>query len=171
MSVAATRHVRPAQPTDVPRLQELGVLGWETTYGEIVAAHNCQLYLSGSFWSLDTLDRVVRDLHSLTLVSEEPDKTVSGFLTVEPIAEDRVELTRFYVDPNVRRGGIGSALFSSALDWSRVSGAHAMLANVFADNAIGRAFYERVGFRLTSLDPNYIIGDQTVGDAWYELTL
>jgi ribosomal protein S18 acetylase RimI-like enzyme len=167
---SATRRIRPARPEDVPRLRELGVIGWETTYASFVAAHNRARYLAGPFWSLETLNRIVRDPACLTLVSEEPDGTIGGFLNIEPVEDQRVELTRFYVDPEIRRGGAGSALFNAALTWSRERSARSMLVNVFADNTIGRAFYERAGFQLTSLDP-YVIGDQTVGDAWYELLL
>ena len=163
-------NIRQSAAVDVPRLKELGVAGWETTYAEFVRPENRALYLDGAFWSLAQLERIVRDPASLALVADDGTGLVSGFLTVEPIPDNRVELTRFYVDPTLRRSGIGSALFSAALDQSRTTGARSMLVNVFADNLVGRSFYERAGFQLTSLEPT-IVGDQAVGDAWYELDL
>lgn len=162
--------IRPATTVDVPRLKELGIAGWETTYAEFVRPENRAIYLDGAFWSLEQLERIVSDPASLALVADDGNGHVSGFLTVEPIPDNRVELTRFYVDPTLRRSGIGSALFSAALDQLRTTGARSMLVNVFADNHVGRSFYERAGFRLTSLEPT-IVGDQVVGDAWYELDL
>jgi ribosomal protein S18 acetylase RimI-like enzyme len=161
--------IRPAQLADVPRLKELGVLGWETTYGHIVRPENRARYLAGGFWSHDTLSGVVSNPACLTLAAATDD-SVLGFLTVEPAQPGSVELTRFYVDPTLRRSGIGSALFGAALDWSRAQAARSMIVNVFADNTVGCAFYERAGFRLTRLCPT-TVGDQIVRDAWYELEL
>lgn len=166
--------IRNARIADVPRLKELGVLGWEATYAHIVRAENRALYLAGPFWSHETLQRIVTDPNCLTSVATDRlSGAVIGFLTVEPVAprhSEIVELTRFYVDPARGRSGIGTALFDIARSWSRHQGAGEMIVNVFADNAIGCAFYERAGFRLTRLCP-FTVGDQTVRDAWYALDL
>lgn len=159
--------LRSATDDDVPRLKELGVLGWETTYQGFVSPENRAAYLAGPFWSNERLTAIVNDPASLTLVAEDTAGWISGFLTIEPVEEGVVELTRLYVDPNARGSGVGAVLFEAGLDWSRDHGARSMLVNVFADNHGGRRFYERAGFTLTRLEP-YAIGDQVVGDAWYE---
>jgi ribosomal protein S18 acetylase RimI-like enzyme len=161
--------IRRAILADVPRLKDLGVLGWETTYAHIVRPENRSKYLAGPFWSHATLSSVVSNPDCLTLVAAT-DGAALGFLTVEPVEPDIVELTRFYVDPGQRRSGIGSALFAAALEWSRDRSARSMIVNVFADNTVGCAFYERAGFRLSRLCP-FTVGDQVVRDAWYELNL
>lgn len=159
--------LRRGTPDDVPRLKELGVLGWETTY-PFISPENRSGYLASEFWSLDRLRSIVSDPACLTLVAERAGGAAAGFLTIEPVGDAVVELTRFYVDSSARGSGIGHTLFTAGLDWSRENGASSMLVNVFADNDGGRRFYERAGFVLTRLEP-YTIGDQIVGDAWYEL--
>jgi ribosomal-protein-alanine N-acetyltransferase len=159
--------LRPATPEDVPRLKDLGVLGWETTYQSFISAENRASYLAGPFWSLDRLASIVADPASLTLVAADSTEVVVGFLTIETVNGDAIELTRFYVDSTLRGSGLGSILFDSGLAWARERGARTMLVNVFASNHGGRRFYERAGFTLTRLEP-YAIGDQIVGDAWYE---
>ncbi len=159
--------LRRATLSDVPRLKELGVLGWETTYHAFVSPENRASYLAGPFWSLDRLRDIVRDPHSLSLVAVDDGESVGGFLTIEPAEDGVVELTRFYVDPSSRGRGIGAALFEAGLNWSHDHGVRSMLVNVFADNHGGRRFYERAGFTLIRLEP-FTIGDQIVGDAWYE---
>jgi GNAT superfamily N-acetyltransferase len=161
--------IRVARRADVPRLRELGALGWETTYQEIVRPENRAAYLAGDFWSETTLSRVVSDPACLALVASS-EVSLDGFLTAEPAGGATIELTRFYVDSIRRRTGIGAALFEHALAWARGRGARTMTVNVFADNTIGCAFYERAGFRRTRLCPT-IVGDQTVRDAWYALEL
>jgi GNAT superfamily N-acetyltransferase len=167
MSADRAPQLRQATLDDVPRLKELGVLGWETTYHEFVSAENRAGYLAGPFWSLERLREIVSDPASLTLVAEDANGRVGGFLTTEPLEDSVVELTRLYVDPASRGSGMGAALVEASLAWSRDHGARSMLVNVFADNHGGRRFYERSGFTLTRLEP-YTIGDQIVGDAWYE---
>ena len=162
-------NIRPARIDDVPRLRELGMVGWETTYADFVLPHNRQAYLEGHFWSTTRLSAIVGDADALALVAEL-DGHVVGFLTLEPTEDRQVELTRLYVDPEARRGGIGKQLLNQARDAARDSGATEMLVNVFADNQIGRAFYERESFRLLRLEPTQV-GDQQVGDAWYVLAL
>lgn len=157
--------VRAARADEAGRLRELGVTGWETTYAAFVLPHNRRAYLAGPFWSADRLATIITDPRCLALVAAAGD-TVVGFLTVEPAGQGEVELTRLYVDPEQRRGGVGQQLLGNALDFAQRSGARSMLVNVFADNAIGRAFYEREGFRLLRLEPTRV-GDQEVGDAWY----
>jgi ribosomal protein S18 acetylase RimI-like enzyme len=169
VSQPARISVRVARPDDAPRLKELGALGWETTYTDFVSPANRAHYLAGAFWSLDRLRVVIADPACAAFVAERAG-AVSGFATFEPHDAGRVELTRFYVDPDTRRSGAGRALFDAGLAWARNVGARAMLVNVFADNAIGRAFYEKVGFKLTELAPT-VVGDQTVDDAWYTLEL
>jgi len=158
--------IREARADEAERLRELGVTGWETTYAGFVLPHNRRAYLAGPFWAVEQLATIIDDPACLTLVAES-NGVVAGFLSVEPAAPDQVELTRFYVDPEHRRGGIGRRLLAAALDAARHSGACSMLVNVFADNTVGRAFYEREGFRLLRLEPT-LVGDQEVGDAWYE---
>lgn len=158
---------RPATLDDVPRLRELGVLGWETTYHAFISAENRAGYLAGPFWSLGRLSAIVDDPGSLALIAEGPTGSIDGSLTIEPVDDDAVELTRLYVDPYRRGGAIGASLVAAGLAWSRERGARSMLVNVFAANHGGRRFYERAGFTLTRLEP-YAIGDRIVGDAWYE---
>jgi ribosomal protein S18 acetylase RimI-like enzyme len=162
--------LRRATLNDVPRLKELGVLGWETTYHEYVSAENRARYLSSPFWSLERLRSIVANAGLLALVAEAADGEVAGFMTVEPAGDATVELTRLYVDPASRGSGIGALLFEAGVEWSREQGARWMLVNVFADNDGGRRFYERAGCVLTRLEPT-AVGDQVVGDAWYELDI
>ena len=117
----------------------------------------------------ERLEAIAADPECLALVAEV-DGAVAGFLTVEPAGPGRVELTRLYVDPERRRGGVGRLLLDAAIDVARRAGARSILVNVFADNAVGRGFYEREGFRLLRLEPTRV-GDQEVGDAWYERAL
>lgn len=165
----STWQLRPARPTDAPRLNELGRLGWETTY-PWVTPENRVAYLSGAFWSLDRLVALTHDANALMVVAADSTDHPVGFASVEPTEDDAAELTRLYVDPTARSGGIGALLFAAAREWAEARGAHCLRINVFADNHGGRRFYERQGAVLTELCP-FTLNEQVLDDAWYELPL
>ncbi len=169
---APTPAIRNARVADVPRLRQLGILGWETTYTDFIRPENRAAYLSGPFWSAATLSRVVVDDGDISLVAEDATDGVVGFLTVEPYGPNpqRLELTRFYVHPDWRRSGIGSTLLAAALERVDRTQVHSVMVNVFARNWVGRGFYERAGFRLVEII-SVTVGDQVGEDAWYELLL
>jgi ribosomal protein S18 acetylase RimI-like enzyme len=161
--------IRAGRVADAPRLRELGVIGWETTYPGFVRPENRGAYLAGPFWSLERLLAVIEASDCVTLVAEI-EGGVAGFLTLEPHPSGDIELTRFYVDPDERGRGIGGALWQRALAHLRTSGTRAILVNVFGDNRDGRRFYERLGFELIE-ETTTIVGDQTVYDVWYRLNI
>lgn len=167
--VASHWTLRPARADDAPRLNELGRLGWETTY-PWVHPHNREIYLSGAFWSLSRLEALATDADALLVAATDASDRAIGFASVELTDDRATELTRLYVDPQLRSGGVGAALFAAARDWSTERRARCMRINVFADNHRGRRFYERNGAVLTELCP-FTLNDQVLDDAWYELPL
>jgi ribosomal protein S18 acetylase RimI-like enzyme len=63
-------------------------------------------------------------------------------------AEDPTAIvTRLIVEPAVRRQGLGSALLTQALDWSRLMGARGTNISVAADNHQALRFYRAHGFQ------------------------
>jgi ribosomal protein S18 acetylase RimI-like enzyme len=112
---------------------------------------------------------VLGDQSAINLVAERDGKVI-GFITTERLEDGRYEVTRFYVDPDVRSRGIGGRLLSTVLEQLRDSGADEVLVNVFGDNHAGRRFYERHGFELIE-DTYYTIGDQVLSDVWYAMRI
>ena len=55
--------------------------------------------------------------------------------------------------PEARGGGIGRALMQALEDHARSFGAHQMIAGVSGENPEGRAFHERLGYRLIATVP------------------
>jgi GNAT superfamily N-acetyltransferase len=61
-------------------------------------------------------------------------------------ADDAGEIAAIYVDPEHWRSGVGSALLDASLDVARSTGYREVTLWVLASNALGRRFYERLGF-------------------------
>jgi ribosomal protein S18 acetylase RimI-like enzyme len=165
MSVNETVQLRQAGRFDAERLKEIGVRGWETTYAEYVHEHNRRAYLDSDFWSIERLRDVLDDPYAINLAAEQVGVVV-GFITTERLQDDRYEVTRLYVDPEIRSTGIGGRMLRSAFDELRDCGVSEVLVNVFGDNHAGRRFYERHGFELIE-DTWCMVGDQRLSDVWY----
>jgi L-amino acid N-acyltransferase len=52
-----------------------------------------------------------------------------------------------YVDPAVRRQGIGSALVQSVLEEARAQDLHVVMAGITSDNGVSLRLHERLGFK------------------------
>ncbi len=52
-----------------------------------------------------------------------------------------------HVSPHASRQGVGSGLFRATLDAAKASGLAKIDASIGADNALGLAYYEAMGFR------------------------
>src|SRR5688500_15902022 len=84
----STKHfIRSAEDADVVHLQELGRLGWETTYSGFIRPENRATYLAGAFWSVAQLREVIADPACLALVAEGAEGRVDGFATYEPMPD------------------------------------------------------------------------------------
>jgi L-amino acid N-acyltransferase YncA len=81
----------------------------------------------------------------------EIDGVVAGFASFGPFrAWEGYRFTvehSIYVDPARHRQGIGRALLVALIDRARLSGKHAMMAGIAAENAGSIALHRALGFR------------------------
>lgn len=169
MTCYETTEIRRAIRADVERLKEIGIRGWDTTYAGYVHEHNRRAYLNGAFWSIERLRTVLEDPASINLVAVQRGNVI-GFITTERLEDGRYEVTRLYVDPEIRSRGIGGRLLQDVLDALSTRGVSEVLVNAFGDNHAGRRFYERHGFELIE-DTWTTVGDQTLSDVWYAMRM
>jgi ribosomal protein S18 acetylase RimI-like enzyme len=161
--------IRRAVPDDAGVMKDIGVRGWETTYTAFIKPENRRLYLNGDFWSIERLRSVLSDPSAINLAAGRGGQMI-GFITTERLDDGQYEVTRLYVDPEVRSHGVGSRMLTSVFEELRTLGVDEVLVNVFGDNHAGRRFYERHGFELTE-DTFDTIGDQVLSDVWYAVSL
>ena len=74
---------------------------------------------------------------------EDGDVRIAGFLSL-----DGSELEHLYIDPGLRRRGIGSLLLAEAKE----AGPDGLTLYTFQRNTGARAFYERHGFTAVAFD-------------------
>ena len=87
-------------------------------------------------------------------VAERADGSLSGFVEAgtRPYADGCDTspvgyLEAWYVDPDVRRQGVGRALIAAAEAWARGRGYHEMASDARLDNTVSHAAHRRAGYQ------------------------
>jgi aminoglycoside 6'-N-acetyltransferase I len=85
--------------------------------------------------------------------AERDDGTIAGFVEVgsRPYADGCDSspvgyIEAWYVDPDVRRAGVGRALLAAAEDWARERGYTEMASDALLDNHVSHRAHERAGY-------------------------
>lgn len=136
--------VRPARPSDQPRLVEIA------SHSVTAAQWNQAEYLK--LFSLDALDAHPQveagtgsQLQSRTALVVEQDGNVVGFIVGRQV-EDEWEIENIAVTGAARRRGLGSRLVGELLDLARSQGGKSVFLEVRESNGAARSLYEKWAF-------------------------
>jgi aminoglycoside 6'-N-acetyltransferase I len=95
----------------------------------------------------------VRNPHAAVLIAVRDDGSPCGFVEVgeRSFAEGcetspAAYIEAWYVDPNVRRQGIGRALLAAAEDWARAEGHSEIGSDALLDNLVSHEAHRRSGY-------------------------
>lgn len=129
--------IRPAIPTDVPKLADLTTqLGYPTTPEEAAAR------LAG----------LAARPEDAVLVAEEDGEAV-GWIHVSALCslemDPCAQIQGLVVDESRRGGGIGAALVEAAAEWAAGHGFRTLRVRSNVVRTRTHAFYERLGFART----------------------
>ena len=87
--------------------------------------------------------------HGLLLVAEADSDPVGMMFGRLDDAGEVLDVGAMWVDPELRRKGIGRGLLDAALDWARAAGASKAELWVTAGNDAAKQLYETAAFALT----------------------
>lgn len=73
-----------------------------------------------------------------------------GLISAQHENPGSVYLYSLWLDPVARGRGLARALVEAAVDWARGQRARTVTLRVAADNAVARAVYQGLGFRVTA---------------------
>jgi ribosomal protein S18 acetylase RimI-like enzyme len=159
--------VRRAGVQDAAAIALVNVRSWQAAYRGLVSDSVLDA-LSVEEREVRWRERLERDEGtSFTLVAEH-DAAVAGFCTVSvPSGDDdagelTAEVGAIYVEPDLRREGLGSTLLTAALDRLRADGWREATLWVFAENDVAREFYGRFGFAPDRAEKTHERTGQTV---------
>lgn len=110
-----------------------------------------------------TYGAVVASTIPLAPVLRFVDRTgqVCGTFSLRRIGDERMHLSRFGIDPALRRRGLGKFMLGTASDLARTDGATLFTLVVYEHNAPARRLYESCGFvpshEQHKLDPDQVL--------------
>ena len=132
--------IRPVEPTDSTAWERMRQALWPSAEGEHAA--EIAAFFNGN-----------RSDPAEVLMAFDEAGTAIGFveLSIRSYAEgcesDRVAyLEGWYVDPGMRRRGIGSALVRAAEEWGRSQGCTEMASDTEIENATSALAHRSLGF-------------------------
>ena len=137
-------HVRPARPSDQPRLVEIA------SHSVTAAQWNQAEYLK--LFSIDEPNiqsqsdtQAKAQSQSRTALVVEQDANVVGFIVGRQL-DDEWEIENIAVTGTARRHGLGSRLVGELLNLVRSHGGKSVLLEVRESNGAARSLYEKWGF-------------------------
>lgn len=139
-------HITLAEPTDAPGIRRVARTAWHEAYDPIIGPESVDTMID-EWYTVDRLEDAIADDRSVLYVARG-DSELVGFAEGLPTEDGPAEtvLARIYVDPSQWGNGIGRALFERVASSLRTDGYKDIWLGVMAENDVGRAFYESLGF-------------------------
>jgi ribosomal protein S18 acetylase RimI-like enzyme len=141
--------IRLAVKTDVPRMAEINVFGWRSTYRGIISDE----YLFSKLLVNKRIKGFEKDFDENTYESYvfEQEKILKAFMSIGKCRnddkKDAFELCGLYVDPLMKNNGIGTQLINYCEEQAKERGFKENVLWVFKDNYDARIFYEKKGYK------------------------
>lgn len=143
--------LRPARTEDIPEIRALLGASWTAAYESFLDA-SVREQVHDTWHDPDSLAAAIEAADRTTTVALDGESVV-GYLAAwrpEPDADPELGVVGLlYVDPDYWGEGVGSVLWEQGLDALRERGAKRVSVRVFAENEVGRSFYEAADMELT----------------------
>jgi N-acetylglutamate synthase-like GNAT family acetyltransferase len=136
--------VRAATADDLGAVERVARDGWFAAYGGFLEPRTVEAGLAQAYDENVLATAVAHD--DIEFLVATADDDVVGFASAERTWADEVELHTLYVHPDRWGEGIGTALLDRVVTWAREQDVDRVVVAVFADNAVGRGFFEARGF-------------------------
>lgn len=138
--------IRTSNSNDIKQIADIKIRGWQQAYEGIVGRN----YLNNM-----TLERQIDnysnhyDLNNIVVA--EKDNKIVGFCRFCFIQNSDIdcEIREIYVEPTLKRTGIGSMLFNYTKSYLKSIGNKKLAVGVFTDNRHARQFYEKMGGKIS----------------------
>lgn len=143
--------IRTANSDDINQIADIKIRGWQSAYDNIIDSN----YLKNMTLE-HQMDNYFNHYDLNNIVVAEADNKIVGFCRFCFIQSSDVdcEIREIYVEPTLKRMGIGSMLFDYTISLLKSMGNKKLAVSVFTDNSNARRFYEKMGGK--------IIGDKTM---------
>lgn len=152
-----SEHVREAEVTDVAEIQSVATAGWRETYDEILDTETIENALTE--WYDEPSLREQIDSGAVGYFVAEADESVVGYCSGDADGST-ARLGAIYVAPERWGSGFGTALLNRFERWARQQDCTELQIEVFADNEVGRRFYEARGYNVRDRAEQELFGEE-----------
>ena len=156
--------IRKPAPSDALGMGNIYCKGWQKGYAGIVPQ---------AFLDRLTPERCApEEIDPDSAFVAEQGGVLAGLVTFHPgDAADEWVIQSFYVLPEYWRSGVGSALFAAAKDEFRSRGGKELCLLTLKENRRARAFYEKMGMRLTGEEVILEIAGEKLPEVCYKMEI
>jgi N-acetylglutamate synthase-like GNAT family acetyltransferase len=139
--------IRFVSHEDIPHIQSIAQETWNYTYQGIYSEGYIQDFLSRAYSDENLSRSVDRDIQSAkrSFLIAEFNGRVGGYAQTRQVKEEEYELLRIYIRPEYHKMGIGKEFIQRFTQ--DLKPIYKLFAWVGKENYIGRAFYEKSGFK------------------------
>ncbi len=155
-------------PENMHLIRPLAEKIWQKTYGSLLDAAQIE-YMLPMMYSNERIANEIQEGYCWELFVVEGE--VLGYVDYKVMEDNRVFLSKIYLDTDQQQRGLGKLMLQHVIDFSRENKADAVYLTVNKHNAKAIAFYERNNFQCME-SKTFDIGEGYVMDDYiYQLTL
>lgn len=152
--------IHEAQPEDAEQIADIQYASWLVTYPNAetgITIDDLKKKLGEPQSQRERWKKIVSEQKEgrRTFVIKDGDRVLGYCLAIKGETENRIHA--LYLDPKEVRRGIGSAIFSHALEW--LGGDKSVKLEVASHNERAISFYERFGFQREGEEYFYELGE------------
>lgn len=138
--------IRTANSDDIKQIAVIKIRGWQQTYKGIVDSN----YLKNMTLK-SQIDNYSNHYNLNNIIVAEEDNKIVGFcrFCFNQNSDIDCEIREIYVEPTLKRTGIGSMLFDYTKSLLKSKGSKMLAVGVFSDNINARRFYEKMGGKIS----------------------
>ncbi len=141
---------------------------WQVTYGPIISQDQIK-YMLPMMYSQERIFKEISEDYQWELVLE--NNIILGYLDYRLMEDNRVFLSKIYLDPDKQKKGFGYLMFQRVIEYAKSKKASAVYLTVNKNNERAISFYERNGLQCIE-SKTFDIGNGYVMDDYvYQINI
>lgn len=148
-------HIKHANITDIPLIQELTFKIWPQTYAAIISKEQIE-YMLDMMYSEPSLIKQLSEGCVYILIYE--NKKAVGFASYQQVDAKIFKLDKIYILKSQQGKGIGKFVIDYILDTLKNKGGHSLRLQMNRQNKNAKLFYDSIGFEIID-EANFDIGN------------
>lgn len=152
---------RQLRESNFKKIYEVALEAWNYTYKDIFKPSYIKNYVD-KFYSQEMMQKQLSLIEKGEMFFEvaKENENIIGFCNIEVKDNDKAELLRIYLKPLYIGKGIGKKLLLLGEEFLISKGIKKLYCYAHKENKLGRQFYLKNGFKITSEEPNELFNNE-----------